>query len=111
MWWETTPTFTIIAIRPSLALALLASTCSSATTSAPATHANAISAARCTENKAAGTITYVSPFQYGAIPGILEIFVAQKLGYFSDECLKVAIVANSYTPYPLVSADTAQVEA
>ena len=43
-----------------------------------------------------------------AIPGILDIFAAQKLGYFSSECLNVSIVANSFTSTPLVSADTAQ---
>jgi NitT/TauT family transport system substrate-binding protein len=91
----------------SLALASVAASCASAQTSALAKKTT-ISASRCASNRAAGTITYVSPFGYGPIPGILEMFVAQKLGYFTAVCENVAIVANSFNANPLVSAGTAQ---
>ena len=50
-----------------------------------------ISAARCAQNKAAGTITYLSGYQWQASTSILEWVAADKLGYFSDLCLNVAL--------------------
>ncbi|MGW2385331.1 ABC transporter substrate-binding protein [Streptomyces sp. NPDC001658] len=52
---------------------------------------SAISAKRCAENKAAGTITYLSGYQYQASVSILEYVAAAKLGYFKDLCLNVAL--------------------
>ncbi|HUC35984.1 MAG TPA: ABC transporter substrate-binding protein [Acidimicrobiales bacterium] len=66
-------------------------------------------AAQCTTNRAAGTMTYASPFGFDASAGILDVFAAQRLGYFSDMCLEVDIVTSSTTPYELVSAGTATV--
>ena len=40
-----------------------------------------ISAAACARNKAAGPLTFVSPFGYDASAGILDVFSAQSLGY------------------------------
>jgi putative hydroxymethylpyrimidine transport system substrate-binding protein len=56
---------------------------------------SAISAARCAENKAAGKITYLSGYYYQASASILEYVAASKLGYFSDECLDVALVPGN----------------
>ncbi len=66
-----------------------------------------ISADRCASNRAAGTITYVSPFGFDASAGIIEVFAADKLGYFRDLCLKVRIVTSAQNAAALVSAGTA----
>ena len=71
--------------------------------------AGLISAAECAANKAAGTITYVSPFGFDASAGIIDVFAAQKLGYFKDLCLTVKFVTNSQDSTSLVSACKAQV--
>jgi NitT/TauT family transport system substrate-binding protein len=77
-----------------------------ASTSPRTTAAPRISAAECAANRAAGTVTFVSPFGFGPGPGLIENFIAQKLGYFATECLKVNIVTSSYTPNELVSSGT-----
>jgi NitT/TauT family transport system substrate-binding protein len=97
----------VVAVGCAATVALAVAAGPSAAATNGSTRTPTISKARCAQNRAAGTVTYVSPFGYGPIPGILEIFVAQKLGYFSSECLDVAIVANSYTSNQLVSAGTA----
>lgn len=50
---------------------------------------SAISAERCAENKDAGTITYLSGYQFQSSASILEYIAAEKLGYFDDLCLTV----------------------
>jgi putative hydroxymethylpyrimidine transport system substrate-binding protein len=55
----------------------------------------AISAARCAENKAAGTITYLSGYYFQASASILEYVAASKLGYFADECLTVSLTPGN----------------
>jgi putative hydroxymethylpyrimidine transport system substrate-binding protein len=55
----------------------------------------AISAARCAENKAAGTITYLSGYYFQASASILEYVAASKLGYFADECLNVSLTPGN----------------
>jgi NitT/TauT family transport system substrate-binding protein len=66
-----------------------------------------VSAERCAANRAAGTITYVSPFGFDASAGIIEVFAADRLGYFRDLCLNVKIVTSSPNSAALVSAGTA----
>src|SRR5580698_720175 len=66
-----------------------------------------VSAAECAANRAAGTITYVSPFGFDASAGIIEVFAAEKLGYFADLCLKVRIITSAQNSAALVSAGTA----
>jgi hypothetical protein len=68
-----------------------------------------ISKAECAANRAAGTMTYVSPFGFDASAGIIDIFAAQKLGYFADMCIKVAIIPTSYIGNLLVSSGSAQI--
>jgi NitT/TauT family transport system substrate-binding protein len=87
-------------------LVALGAVSAGATTRPRAVRAPHISAAHCAENRAAGTITFVSPFGFGPGPGLIENFIAQKLGYFATECLKVNIVTSSYTPNELVSSGT-----
>ncbi|HVS68976.1 MAG TPA: ABC transporter substrate-binding protein [Mycobacteriales bacterium] len=66
-----------------------------------------IAADRCANNRSAGTITYVSPFGFDASAGIIEVFAADKLGYFRDLCLNVKIVTSAQNSAALVSAGTA----
>lgn len=68
-----------------------------------------VNSSECAANKAAGTITYVSPFGFDASAGIIDVFAAQKLGYFKDLCLDVNFVTNSQDATALVSAGRAQV--
>lgn len=69
----------------------------------------AISSQECAKNRAAGTITYASPFGYDASAGILDTFVAQKLGYFQSLCLNVRFVTDSPQSTELVSSGRATV--
>jgi NitT/TauT family transport system substrate-binding protein len=66
-----------------------------------------VSSAECAANRDAGTITYVSPFGFDASAGIIDVFAADKLGYFSDLCLKVRIITSAQNAAALVSAGTA----
>jgi NitT/TauT family transport system substrate-binding protein len=66
-----------------------------------------ISAARCAQNRAAGTVTFLTSFAYAATSGILDVLAAQQLGFFDALCLKVDIEPGS-TNAQLVSAGTAQ---
>ncbi|OLP59317.1 nitrate ABC transporter substrate-binding protein [Xaviernesmea oryzae] len=74
---------------------------------APAFADEAISAARCAQNKAAGKITFLTSFAYAASAGILDVVAANELGYFKALCLDVAMEPGS-TNTQLVSAGTAQ---
>jgi NitT/TauT family transport system substrate-binding protein len=84
-----------IAALATLALCLAAAACgsggsTSGGTGTPATSTD-ISAARCAQNRAAGTITYLSGYQWQASASILEWAAASKLGLFSDLCLNVVL--------------------
>lgn len=74
----------------------------------PVAHA-VVSTSRCARNRAAGTIAFASPFGYDASVGILDVEEAQRLGYFSALCLKVAFVGAANNPYALVSSGAAQI--
>ncbi len=79
---------------------------------APAQHSAStglLNASQCAANKAAGTITYVSPFGFDSSAGIIDVFAAEKLGYFADMCLNVGFVTNATDVNELVSSNTAQV--
>jgi NitT/TauT family transport system substrate-binding protein len=84
------------------------STSSSSNTSASGSSSKLISDAGCNRNKAAGTITYISPFEYDAAAGLMDVFMAQHLGYFQARCLKVSINASAQNGQQLVSAGRAQ---
>lgn len=86
-------------LRPALAAvgaaALVASLAGCGTddaaTSAQEADPSAISQDRCDENKAAGTVTYMSGYYWQASASILEVIAADKLGYFNDLCLDVKL--------------------
>jgi NitT/TauT family transport system substrate-binding protein len=65
---------------------------------------------RCKANKAAGTITYLSSYDFAATASIIEILVAKQKGYFDDVCLDVKLKPSFSTDnYPLIAADEAQI--
>ena len=65
---------------------------------------------RCKANKAAGTITYLSSYDFAASASIVEILVAKQKGYFDDVCLDVKLKPSFSTDnYPLIAADEAQI--
>lgn len=68
--------------------------------------ARLVSAKRCAVNKAAGPITFVSPFLYDASAGIIDVVDAISLGYFKALCLSVDVVVPSpqVSPYELVAS-------
>lgn len=47
---------------------------------------------RCAANEAAGPITYLSGFDYAASPGIIDVMLAEELGYFEELCLDVQVL-------------------
>jgi ABC-type nitrate/sulfonate/bicarbonate transport system substrate-binding protein len=67
------------------------------------------SAERCAANQAAGTITYLSSFDFAAAASIVDVIVADDKGYYDDLCLDVELVASFSTAnYPLIAANDAQ---
>jgi NitT/TauT family transport system substrate-binding protein len=68
-----------------------------------------ISADRCAANKAAGTMTFLTSFDFAAAASILDVVVAKDKGYFDKMCLNVEMKPGfSTTNYPLVAAGQAQ---
>ena len=64
---------------------------------------------RCAANRAAGTITYLSSFDFAATASIIDVIVADERGYYEDMCLDVELVASFSTAnYPLIAANEAQ---
>jgi NitT/TauT family transport system substrate-binding protein len=92
-------------------LLVLASAGVTAASTRSRTTTSQISSTRCASNRAAGPITFISPFGYDASVGILDVFAALKLGYFQQLCLNVTFDPNlSFAPVaPEVSAGAATV--
>ena len=64
---------------------------------------------RCAANQAAGTITYMTGFDYAATASIVDVLVAKEKGYFDTMCLDVEIKAGiSVDNYPFLAANDAQ---
>jgi ABC-type nitrate/sulfonate/bicarbonate transport system substrate-binding protein len=64
---------------------------------------------RCAANQAAGTITYLTGFDFAATASIVDVIVADANGYYDDLCLDVDIVPSFSTAnYPLVAENDAQ---
>ncbi|MEO6653867.1 MAG: ABC transporter substrate-binding protein [Ilumatobacteraceae bacterium] len=65
--------------------------------------------ARCEANRAAGTISYLTGFDYAATASIVDVLVADSKGYYDALCLDVDIAPSFSTAnYPLVAANDAQ---
>jgi NitT/TauT family transport system substrate-binding protein len=66
-------------------------------------------AERCEANQAAGTITYLTGFDFAATASIVDILVADEQGYYDEMCLDVEVTAGfSTSNYPLVAENDAQ---
>ena len=78
------------------ALALLLSACSGSSpspgeTSSAAPSSGVVDAERCQANRDAGTVTYLTGYQYQASTTILEAVAAESMGLFDDVCLDVEL--------------------
>ncbi|MEP7763062.1 ABC transporter substrate-binding protein [Sanguibacter sp. 25GB23B1] len=114
---RTAPPALVVTVGAALLLSLAA--CSSDASGADgadapdaAAEGSAISTERCAENEAAGTITYITGYQYQSSAGILEALAADSLGYFDALCLDVEIqpgTGDTAANAQLVAAGTAQV--
>jgi NitT/TauT family transport system substrate-binding protein len=64
---------------------------------------------RCDANRAAGTITYLTGFDFAATASIVDVIVADANGYYDALCLDVEITPSFSTAnYPLVAENDAQ---
>lgn len=69
----------------------------------------AFPADRCTANEEAGTITFLTGFDYAAASSIVDVIAADAAGYYEDLCLDVEIRPGfSSANYPQVASGTAQ---
>ncbi len=69
----------------------------------------AFPADRCAANEAAGTITYLTGFDFAATASIVDIIVAETEGYYEALCLDVEITPSFSTAnYPLIAENDAQ---
>ena len=64
---------------------------------------------RCEANQAAGTITYLSAFDFAAAASILDVIVAEAEGYFDELCLDVEILPGFAPTGALVAQGQAQI--
>ncbi len=64
---------------------------------------------RCAANEAAGTITYLTGFDFAATASIVDVLVAEEKGYYDAMCLDVEVTASFSTAnYPLIAENDAQ---
>ena len=64
---------------------------------------------RCAANRAAGTIRYLSGYDFTASASIVDVLVAASKGYYKDLCLDVDLNASfSVDNYPQIAANDAQ---
>lgn len=64
---------------------------------------------RCDANREAGTITFLTGFDFAAAASIVEVITADSLGYYEELCLDVEILSSFSTAnYPLVAGGQGQ---
>ncbi len=83
-----------------IAMTAAIAACGSSGAPSSAAHGAAQSDAtsRCAANRAAGTITYLTGFQYQGDTGILDVLAAQAEGLYHAECLSVSVRPGSGDP-------------
>jgi NitT/TauT family transport system substrate-binding protein len=87
-----------------------APTADTTASAAPGTAVEAIPEDRCAANRDAGTIKYLSGFDFAATASIIDVVMADEQGYFDDLCLDVELQPSFSTAnYPLVAAGEAHV--
>ena len=92
--------------------ALLALVGAGGTTLPPESSADAewFTEERCAQNREAGTITFLTGFDYAAAASMVDVFVAEERGYYDELCLDVEVIASFSTAnYPLIASGEAQV--
>lgn len=106
-----------IAIFAAGAIALTACGSDNGSSSAPSTPASLSDVVagepfpedRCATNRAAGTITYLTGFDFAATASIVDIIVADAAGYYEALCLDVDITPSFSTAnYALVAGNKGQ---
>jgi NitT/TauT family transport system substrate-binding protein len=76
---------------------------------APVVTGEPFPADRCAANEAAGTVGFVTSFDFAAAASIVEVLVADAAGYYDELCLDVEIEPSFSTAnYPLVAANDKQ---
>ena len=94
----------IMALAP-----VVAGVCAYASPLRSSPEAGLLSPSACAANKAGGTVNFATPFGYDASAGIIDVYAAEKLGYFQDLCLDVRFIDTPIgESYALVSAGTEQ---
>jgi ABC-type nitrate/sulfonate/bicarbonate transport system substrate-binding protein len=64
---------------------------------------------RCAANREAGTITFLTGFDFAAAASIVEVITADSLGFYEELCLDVEILSSFSTAnYPLVAGGQGQ---
>ena len=64
---------------------------------------------RCAANEAAGTIRYLSGFDFAATASIVDVVLAEQAGYYDELCLDVELQPSFSTAnYPIVAAGDAE---
>lgn len=92
-------------------------TTASSTSSAPTTAGGEAVAAgqpfpasRCEQNKEAGTIRYLSGFDFAATASIIDVVMAKQRGYFDELCLDVQLTPGfSTSNYPIIAGGDAEI--
>ena len=64
---------------------------------------------RCAANQAAGTISYLTGFDFAATASIVDVLVAEEKGYYEAMCLDVEVTPSFSTAnYPLIAENDDQ---
>lgn len=100
-------TAALVAVLAAVLVAACGSSSKSSSSTSTTSTKSLVSAARCSRNKAA-PITFISPFGYDSAAGLMDVYIADHLGYFKDLCLNVTLNAAAQNGQQLVSAGTAQ---
>ena len=65
---------------------------------------------RCAANEAAGTIRYLSGFDFAATASIIDVVVAEQAGYYDELCLDVELTPSFSTDnYALIAGGEAEI--
>jgi len=94
---------------PVLIVTILVAACGGGGSPTARSSGSLLDSSQCAANRAAGTMTYVSPFGFDASAGIIDVFAAQRLRYFKDMCLGVDVVTSSQMSTELVASGRATV--
>lgn len=99
---------------PLVAVALIISACNDGDTGGDGDGGDVVAGepfpeGRCQANQAAGTITYLSGFDFAAAASIVDVVVAEEAGYYDELCLDVELQASFSTAnYPFIASGEAQ---